>query len=403
MLTNKKIVLGITGGIAAYKAAELTRALIKEGANVKVIMTKSATEFITPLTMQTLSQNKVYTDMFLSGDEYDMAHITLAEFADAFVVAPATANIIGKIAAGIGDDLLSTTIMAQSKPTLICPAMNDKMLSNAIVKENINKLKKIGYVVMDSAEGELACKTKGKGRLPDITEIVEKIKTLLVPKDFEGMKILITAGPTEEPLDPVRFISNLSSGKMGYALAAAANSRGAKVTLISGPTSLPLPPVEKIIRVRTAKEMYRAVLDNYKKANIIIKAAAVADYRPKVQAVEKIKKDGKTISLELERNPDIIAEIGKNKGNRVLVGFAMETQNLLANAGEKLKKKNMDLIVANNLREEGAGFCTDTNIITIINREGKAESLEKMTKIEAAGAILDRIKKIISGKGTSKK
>ena len=403
MLKNKKIVLGITGGIAAYKAAELTRALIKEGANVKVIMTKSATEFITPLTMQTLSQNQVYTDMFVSADEYDMAHITLAEFADAFVIAPATANIIGKIASGIGDDLLSTTIMAQARPTLICPAMNDKMLSNPIVKENINKLKKNGYVIMDSTEGELACKTKGKGRLPEITEIIEKIKTLLAPKDFEGMKILITAGPTEEPLDPVRFISNLSSGKMGYALAAAAHSRGAKVTLISGPTSLSLPPAEKVIRVRTAKEMYKAVLDNYKKADIIIKAAAVADYRPKVQAAEKIKKDGKTISLELERNPDIIAEIGKNKGKRVLVGFAMETQNLLVNAGEKLKKKNMDLIVANNLREEGAGFRTDTNIITIIDRSGKAESLDKMTKIEAAGAILDRVKKIMGGKVKSKK
>ena len=402
MLKNKKIVLGITGGIAAYKAAELTRALIKEGANVKVIMTKSATEFITPLTMQTLSQNQVYTDMFVSADEYDMAHITLAEFADAFVIAPATANIIGKIASGIGDDLLSTTIMAQARPTLICPAMNDKMLSNPIVKENINKLKKNGYVIMDSTEGELACKTKGKGRLPEITEIIEKIKTLLAPKDFEGMKILITAGPTEEPLDPVRFISNLSSGKMGYALAAAAHSRGAKVTLISGPTSLSLPPAEKVIRVRTAKEMYKAVLDNYKKADIIIKAAAVADYRPKVQAAEKIKKDGKTISLELERNPDIIAEIGKNKGKRVLVGFAMETQNLLVNAGEKLKKKNMDLIVANNLREEGAGFRTDTNIITIIDRSGKAESLDKMTKIEAAGAILDRVKKIMGGKVKSK-
>ena len=403
MLKNKKIVLGITGGIAAYKAAELTRALIKEGASVKVVMTKSATEFITPLTMQTLSQNQVYTDMFVSADEYDMAHITLAEFADAFVIAPATANIIGKIASGIGDDLLSTTIMAQAMPTLICPAMNDKMLSNPIVKENINKLKKIGYVVMDSAEGELACKTKGKGRLPDITEIVERIKTLLAPKDFDGMKILITAGPTEEPLDPVRFISNLSSGKMGYALATAAHSRGAKVTLISGPTSLTLPPAEKIIKVRTAKEMYKAVLDNYKKADIIIKAAAVADYRPKVEAAEKIKKDGKTISLELERNPDIIAEIGKNKGKRVLVGFAMETQNLLANAREKLKKKNMDLIVANNLREEGAGFRTDTNIITIIDRTGKAESLDKMTKNEAAGAILDRVKKIIGGKVKSKK
>ena len=403
MLKNKKIVLGITGGIAAYKAAELARALIKEGANVKVIMTESAKKFITPLTMQTLSQNQVYTDMFVSADEYDMAHITLAEFADAFVIAPATANIIGKIASGIGDDLLSTTIMAQDKPTLICPAMNDKMLSNPVVQENINKLKKIGYVVMESAEGDLACKTIGKGRLPETSAIMEEIKLLLAPNDFKGIKVLITAGPTEEPLDPVRFITNLSSGKMGYALASAAHRRGAKVILISGPTTLPLPSAEKVIKVRTAREMYKAVLDNYKKVDVIIKAAAVADYRPKVLAEEKIKKDGKKIFLELEKNPDIISEVGKNKGRRVLVGFAMETQNLLANAKEKLEKKNMDLIIANNLREEGAGFRTDTNIITIIDRAGKTESLGKMTKIEAAGAILDRVKKIADGKGRSKR
>jgi len=403
MLTNKKIVLGIAGGIAAYKAAELTRALIKEGAQVKVIMTKSAAEFIKPLTLQTLSKNQVYMDMFASTDKYDMAHIALAEFADAFVIAPATANIIGKIASGIGDDLLSTTIMAEAKPTLICPAMNDKMLSNPIVQKNIKKLKEIGYVVMESAEGELACNTTGKGRLPDIPEIIEEIKTLFTPKDFEGAKILITAGPTEEPLDPVRFITNLSSGKMGYALATAAQRRGAKVTLISGPTNLPLPQAEKIIKVRTAKEMYKAVMSNYKNANIIIKAAAVADYRPKVSAVEKIKKNQKTLSLELERNPDIIAEIGKNKGKRVLVGFAMETQNLLANARGKLKKKNMDLIVANNLREEGSGFRTDTNIITMIDREGRTESFAKMTKNEAAEKILDRVKKISENKISGKK
>ena len=402
MLKNKKIVLGITGGIAAYKAAELTRALVKEGAQVKIIMTKSAVEFITPLTLQTLSQNQVYTDMFIPADKYEMAHIALAEFADVFVIAPATANIIGKIASGIGDDLLSTTIMAETKPTLICPAMNDKMLSNPIVLENINKLRKYGYVVMDSAEGELACNTTGKGRLPDILEIVEEIKTLLTPKDFNGVKILITAGPTEEPIDPVRFITNLSSGKMGYALALVAHRRGAEVTLITGPATLPLPPVETIIKVRTAKQMHKAVMDNYKKAKIIIKAAAVADYCPKVMAAEKIKKDKKTLSLELERNPDIIAEIGKNKGKRVLVGFAMETQNLLANAEEKLKEKNMDLIVANDLKKEGAGFRTDTNIITIIDRTGKSESFGKMTKIEAAGEILNRVKKIINRKSGGK-
>ncbi|MGB5218788.1 MAG: bifunctional phosphopantothenoylcysteine decarboxylase/phosphopantothenate--cysteine ligase CoaBC [Smithella sp.] len=395
MLTNKKIVLGVTGGIAAYKAAELIRALIKKGARVKVIMTKNAQEFITPLTMRTLSQNQVYTDMFVPADKFDMAHIELAEFADAFVVAPATANIIGKIASGIGDDLLSTTIMAQDKPTLICPAMNDKMLANPVVQDNISKLKKLGYVFMESAEGELACKTKGKGRLPDIEDIVEATTNLLTPKDLKGSRILVTAGPTEEPLDPVRFITNLSSGKMGYALATAAQRRGADVTLVSGPTNLTPPPVEKIIKVRTAKEMYQAVMDQYRKATIIIKAAAVADYCPSATVEEKIKKDKKNIFLELKNNPDIIAEVGKNKGNRILVGFAMETRNLLDNAREKLKKKNMDLIVANNLREEGAGFRTDTNVITIIYRAGQTEALGKMTKMEAADAILDRVKKMI--------
>ncbi|HOW57978.1 MAG TPA: bifunctional phosphopantothenoylcysteine decarboxylase/phosphopantothenate--cysteine ligase CoaBC [Smithellaceae bacterium] len=403
MLANKKIVLGITGGIAAYKAAELTRRLVKAGAHVKIIMTKSALEFITPLTMQTLSQNRVYTDMFASDDEYDMAHIALAEFADAFVVAPATANIIGKIASGIGDDLLSTTIMAENKPTLICPAMNDKMLANPIVQDNIRRLKKNGYAVMDSAVGELACKTEGKGRLPEIDAILAEIENIMTPQDLAGVRILITAGPTEEPLDPVRFITNLSSGKMGYALASAAQRRGAHVTLVSGPTSLPLPPVEKIVTVRTAKEMHKAVLQHYKSARVIIKAAAVADYRPKIVANEKIKKEGKTLFIELERNPDIIAEIGKKKGNRILVGFAMETQNLLTNARGKLVKKNMDMIVANNLRQEGAGFRTDTNIITVIDRAGKTESLEKMTKIDAAGAILNRIKKLISEKSKGKK
>jgi phosphopantothenoylcysteine decarboxylase/phosphopantothenate--cysteine ligase len=403
MLKGKKIVLGITGGIAAYKAAELTRALIKEGAQVRVIMTKNATEFISPLTLQTLSNNIVYTEMYLPPEQYDMAHIALAEFADAFVIAPATGNIIGKIASGIADDLLSTTIMAAVKPTLICPAMNDKMLANPIVQENINKLKNYKYIIMESGVGELACKTKGAGRLPEISEIVEEIERLLTPQNLAGEKILITAGPTEEPLDPVRFITNLSSGKMGYALARVARRHGAQVTLITGPTNLSLPSVENIIKVRTAQEMHKAVIDNYKKSTVIIKAAAVADYRPKIFVKEKIKKDNKPRAIELERNPDIIAEIGQNKKNIVLIGFAMETKDLLANAREKLKKKNMDLIVANSLREEGAGFQTDTNKITIIDREGVVQSLPVMTKIEAAEKILERVEGLLKKKGGSKK
>ena len=403
MLKGKKIVLGITGGIAAYKAAELTRALIKEGAQVRVIMTKNATEFISPLTLQTLSNNIVYTEMYLPPEQYDMAHIALAEFADAFVIAPATGNIIGKIASGIADDLLSTTIMAAVKPTLICPAMNDKMLANPIVQENINKLKNYKYIIMESGVGELACKTKGAGRLPEIPEIVEEIERLLTPQNLAGEKILITAGPTEEPLDPVRFITNLSSGKMGYALARVARRHGAQVTLITGPTNLSLPSVKNIIKVRTAQEMHKAVIDNYKKSTVIIKAAAVADYRPKIFVKEKIKKDNKPRSIELERNPDIIAEIGQNKKNIVLIGFAMETKDLLANAREKLKKKNMDLIVANSLREEGAGFQTDTNKITIIDREGDVQSLPVMTKIEAAEKILEKVEELLKKKGGSKK
>jgi phosphopantothenoylcysteine decarboxylase/phosphopantothenate--cysteine ligase len=403
MLKGKKIVLGITGGIAAYKAAELTRALIKEGAQVRVIMTKNATEFISPLTLQTLSNNIVYTEIYSPPEQYDMAHIALAEFADAFVIAPATGNIIGKIASGIADDLLSTTIMAAVKPTLICPAMNDKMLANPIVQENINKLKNYKYIIMESGVGELACKTKGAGRLPEIPEIVEEIERLLTPQNLAGEKILITAGPTEEPLDPVRFITNLSSGKMGYALAKVARRHGAQVTLITGPTNLSLPSVENIIKVRTAQEMHKAVIDNYKKSTVIIKAAAVADYRPKIFVKEKIKKDNKPRAIELERNPDIIAEIGQNKKNIVLVGFAMETKNLLANAREKLKKKNMDLIVANSLREEGAGFQTNTNKITIIDREGDVQSLPVMTKIEAAEKILEKVEELLKKKGGSKK
>ena len=392
MLKKKKIVLGITGSIAAYKAAELTRALIKEGAQVKVVMTKSATEFITPLTMQTLSQNQVYLDTFVPAEKYDMAHIALADFADAFIIAPATGNIIGKIAAGVADDLLSTTIMAAGKPVLICPAMNNKMLTNPIVQDNLSKLQEHGYFIMESAVGELACKTQGSGRLAEITDIIEEIKSLLTPKDFLNEKVLITAGPTQEPLDPVRFITNLSSGKMGYALATAARRRGAEVTLISGPTFLSPPKVEKIINVRTAREMHKAVMENYKKAKIIIKAAAVADYRPKEISRQKLKKTKESLTVEMKTNPDIIEEIGKNKEGRIVVGFAMETQNLLANAREKLKKKNMDLIVANDVCKEGAGFQSDTNIVTIINKKGKTETLKKMTKLEAADEILNRVK-----------
>jgi len=403
MLKGKKIILGITGGIAAYKSALLTRALIKEGAEVKVIMTKSAEKFISPLTLQTLSGNMVYTDMFVPVSQFNIHHIALAEFADSLVIAPATGNILGKIASGIADDLLSTTVMAANKPTLICPAMNDKMLANPAVQDNLRKLKAYGYRVMESESGQLACKTEGAGRLPEIDDIVEEIEILLSPKDLQGEKTLITAGPTEEPLDPVRFITNSSSGKMGFALARVAHRRGAEVTLVCGRTALSPPKVSKTIVVRTAQEMYEAVMASLPSSSIVIKAAAVADYRSLTTAKEKIKKNAAVMTVKLERNPDIISEIGKIKGDRILVGFAMETQNLLANAREKLNRKNLDLIVANDLSQEGAGFQADTNIITIIDRQGKSEPLPLMTKIEAAEKILDRVVELVATRKGQKK
>ena len=403
MLKNKKIVLGITGGIAAYKSAELTRAFIKAGAEVKVIMTQSATEFIAPLTLRTLSRNPVYADMFEDAEPYDMAHIALAEWADAFVVAPATGNVIGKIASGIADDLLTTTLMAENRPTLICPAMNDKMLANAFVQENLRKLAGAGYRVMQSGVGELACNAAGAGRLPEIPEILDEMEALLTVQDFAGEKVLVTAGPTQEPLDPVRYITNHSSGKMGYALAKAAHQRGAQVTLISGPTRIVPPKVETVVFVRTAQEMHRAVMDAWTKASVIIKAAAVADYRPRVAAGEKIKKDRGLSGIELVRNPDIIADIGAKKKKGVLVGFAMETEDLLDNARRKMIRKNMDMIVANNLRDDGAGFEGDTNIITILDRLGHTVALDKMTKQDAAHRILDHIRSFKSKKGPAGK
>lgn len=403
MLKNKKIVLGITGGIAAYKSAELTRAFIQAGAEIKVIMTQSATEFITPLTLRTLSRNPVYTGMFEAGEPHDMAHIALADWADAFVIAPATGNVIGKIASGIADDLLTTTIMAENKPTLICPAMNDKMLANPFVQENLRKLAGAGCRVMPSAVGELACNATGSGRLPDIPDILDEMEALLTCQDFAGETVLVTAGPTQEPIDPVRFITNHSSGKMGYALAKAARQRGAKVTLVSGPVRIAPPKVEKVVWVRTAQEMHKAVMEACSKASVIIKAAAVADYRPKVTADEKIKKDRGLTCIELSRNPDIIAAIGAKKKKGILVGFAMETQDLLANARQKMIRKKMDMIVSNNLREEGAGFEADTNIITILDRFGRTVALEKMTKPEAAHRILDHIRLIRAKKGSASK
>jgi len=391
MMAGKKIVLGVTGGIAAYKAAELVRELVRAKALVYVIMTRSAQEFVTPLTFQTLSGNPVSTDLFSLIEESEIGHISLADRADILVIAPATANMIGKIANGIADDMLSTVVFAVRAPVLLAPAMNVHMWENAICRENIEKLRARGFHFVDPEVGELACGYEGKGRLAEIPAITEEIRSLLTPKDFSDDTVIVTAGPTEEDLDPVRFLSNHSSGKMGYALARAASRRGAEVILVSGPTSLPPPAKVKLVRVRSAVEMREAVFHHLEKASVLLMAAAVSDYRPKQAATQKIKKASIPPVLELERNPDILLEAGKSKGNRIFVGFAAETQNLLKNAKEKLAKKNLDLIVANDVSLPGAGFRVDTNIVKIIGRSGKVEKLPLMSKEDLADRILERI------------
>jgi phosphopantothenoylcysteine decarboxylase/phosphopantothenate--cysteine ligase len=390
-LKEKKIVLGVTGGIAAYKSAELVRELIKAGAEVHVVMTRSAQAFVTPLTFQTLSGNPVTTELFNLIAESEIGHIALADRADLLAIAPATANIIGKIAAGIADDMLTTVVMATRAPVLLAPAMNVHMWENKICQENIQKLRSRGYHFIDPEAGELACGYEGKGRLAEIPAIVEEIRAFLSPKDLSGEKVLVTAGPTEEPIDPVRFLSNRSSGKMGFAIARAARRRGAEVTLISGPTALTAPSQIRFMAVRSAVEMHEAVMNHLANASVLIMAAAVSDYRPQRKAAGKIKKNQTKMVLELELNPDILTEAGKNKKSQTLVGFAAETENLLQSGREKLKKKNLDLLVANDVTLPGAGFAVDTNIVKIIDRDGKVEELPLMTKEDLADCILDRI------------
>ena len=396
MMKGKKILLAVTGGIAAYKSAELIRLFIKNDAQVKVLMTKNAQEFITPLTLQTLSSHPVYRETFSLIKDFDIAHIALAQEADILVIAPATANIIGKIAAGLADDLLTTVVMATKAPVLICPSMNTNMYENVIVRENIQKLTSRGYHMMEADSGELACKSEGVGRLPELSDIVEEVKSILTEKDLVGETVLVTAGPTREPLDPVRFITNYSSGKMGYALASRARRRGASVILISGPTVLSVPRGVTYVPVSTAVEMRHAVMKNLKQSTIVIKSAAVADYRPSVCADAKIKKKDGPWTLYLERNPDIIAEIGKKKKERILIGFAMESEDLIKNAKSKILAKNMDLIVANDVKQKDAGFQSDTNIVKILDRDGGIEELPVMDKMDVADRILDRVKMIIT-------
>jgi phosphopantothenoylcysteine decarboxylase/phosphopantothenate--cysteine ligase len=392
MATNgqlRMVVLGVTGGIACYKAVELVRLLVKNGFKVRVIMTRGAIEFVTPLTFQTLSGNPVATETFSLTQESEIGHINLADSADLFVIAPATANVIGKLASGIADDLLTTVLMATQAPVLLAPAMNIHMYENVIVQENLRKLRRVGYHIMDPAEGYLACGYEGKGRLPDPEKISDEIERLLRKKDLAGENFLITAGPSREPLDPVRYISNRSSGKMGYALARAALRRGATVALVSGPTALEPPSGARLIEVNTAAEMREAVLKEYPHSSAVIMAAAVADYHAVAPSGQKIKRGVGDLELRLIPNPDILKELGQNKDGKWLVGFAAETENLTANAQKKLHEKNLDIVIANNVAEEGSGFDGDTNVGTIIDRTGAVRSLPLMSKDDLADCIYD--------------
>ena len=365
--------------------------LVKAGFAVQVIMTRGAMEFVTPLTFQTLSGNPVATETFNLTQESEIGHINLADGADLFVIAPATANIIGKIANGIADDLLTTVIMATQAPVLIAPAMNIHMYENPILQENLRKLVRVGYRVLEPAEGFLACGYEGKGRLPEPEKIVEEIGRLVQKKDLAGEKFLITAGPNREAIDPVRYISNRSSGKMGYALARAALRRGAAVALVSGPTGLEAPAGARLIPVVSAAEMRAAVLEEFAHCTAVIMAAAVADYRPVRAAEQKIKRGNGPIELRLEPNPDILKELGQMKDGKILIGFAAETEELAANAAKKLSGKNLDMIVANNVAEAGSGFDGDTNIATILDRNGVSRTLPLMSKDQLADSIYDHL------------
>lgn len=391
MLTGKTVVLGVTGGIAAYKMPNVARMLKKMHCNVHVIMTQNATNFITATTFETLTGNKCLIDTFDRNFEFSVEHVAIAKQADLVLIAPATANVIGKIAGGIADDMLTTTVMACTCKILIAPAMNHNMYHNSIVQENIEKLKRHGYEIIDPVCGMLANGDIGDGKLPSEETLVSYVvRELAHEKDLHGKKVLVTAGPTQEAIDPVRYITNHSTGKMGYALAEAAMLRGAEVTLISGPTAIEPPMFVNVIPIISAQEMFEKVATNATENDIIIKAAAVADYRPKEVCDEKIKKSDHDTEIELERTTDILAYLGKNKGKTFLCGFSMETENMLENSRRKLDKKNLDMIVANNLKDKGAGFGVDTNLITIITRDRELQ-LELMSKQDAANCILDEI------------
>ncbi|NGT78110.1 bifunctional phosphopantothenoylcysteine decarboxylase/phosphopantothenate--cysteine ligase CoaBC [Clostridium perfringens] len=393
MKDKKCVVVGVSGGVAVYKALDVISRLRKKDVEVHVIMTKSATEFVTPLSFQSLSQNMVIIDMFAEPKAWEIQHISLAKKADLMLIIPATANIIGKVANGIADDMLSTTIMATKAPVVFCPAMNTNMYENPIVQRNINLLKEFGYEFIEPASGRLACGDEGKGKLQD-TEIIaeETLRRLNSTKDLLGKKVVVTAGPTMVPIDPVRILTNRSSGKMGYSIAEEARDRGAEVVLISGPTSLIKPNGIKVIDIKTNEDMFNAIKNEFKDADIVIKSAAVADYKAKNYSNEKIKKTGDDLNLIFERDRDILKTLGDMKENQILVGFAAESSNLKENAKGKLERKNLDYIVANDISNQETGFASDENKVTIISKSGEEVSLEKMSKREVAKNIFDIIK-----------
>lgn len=387
-LENKKIVIGVTGSIAAYKIAGLCSMLKKKKADVTVIMTQNATNFINPITFETLTGNKCLIDTFDRNFQYDVEHVELAKAAEVFLVAPASANVIAKAAHGIADDMLTTTLLAATCPKLFAPAMNTRMYQNPITQDNLQILKKYGMKVITPASGYLACGDTGEGKMPEVEELYDNIIDALTPKDLSGYNVLVTAGPTREKIDPVRFISNHSTGKMGYAIAKQAGMRGAKVTLVSGPVALAAPKGVEVVPVVSAKDMADAVWERADKMDMIIKAAAVADYRPVTTYEDKVKKSGDDMNIALERTDDILAYLGKNKKEgQILCGFSMETKDMLENSKVKLKKKNLDVIVANNLKVAGAGFGTDTNIVTLITKD-EVKELPILSKEEVADRIL---------------
>lgn len=393
MKDKKCVVVGVSGGVAVYKALDVISRLRKKDVEVHVIMTKSATEFVTPLSFQSLSQNMVITDMFAEPKAWEIQHISLAKKADLMLIVPATANIIGKVANGIADDMLSTTIMATKAPVVFCPAMNTNMYENPIVQRNISLLKELGYEFIEPASGRLACGDEGKGKLQD-TEIIaeETLRRLHYTNDLVGKKVVVTAGPTMVPIDPVRILTNRSSGKMGYSIAEEARDRGAEVVLISGPTSLRKPNGIKVIDIKTNEDMFNAIKNEFEDADIVIKSAAVADYKAKNYSSEKIKKTGDDLNLIFERDRDILKTLGDMKKNQILVGFAAESSNVVENAKGKLERKNLDYIVANDISKPETGFASDENKVTIISKSGEEVSLEKMSKREVAKNIFDIIK-----------